>query len=468
MATKTPPPMDSHESRDEVEEIIRYDSTIENMITVLGNDWTNSIHTAPSAMATFTKCSVIGASQSAARVSIENEELQKLSKFPGLSANMLHCSQLGLNTFCKAHSEMETIANWALLVSKRGGSVNQIIKYISKPQSESTKKFIKIYVGSLDKASGICGRATDEMKQCCEEWNIFLQLLHKAVTTSKDGVNIKEFATKDESNRQKDKIEVASAREHRAKAIVDKEEANLQNIREWHESISRSLGTELERSTGLYAIGVAGISGLHSLYAEHKMSKARERYEAMIRMREAADLERKALEADLKKLSDQNTSLGEVKNIIGRAIEQLSNLQHQIIQLLTLFQSVSKKVKELVEHHNVLFIEHTEDCASLDKDSSGDIEDLCNTAAEVRKEFANIHVIAAVYAKVSSVTIMPGFSKLNEFLKSVDMSDSLEQQSNYDKSATALEEIDNWRDEAIEKVNCTIKEVRWSAGLMGA
>lgn len=313
-------------------------------------------------------------------------------------------------------------------------------------------------MGLMELASGSCKNATDEMMQCCQEWDDFLQLFHKVVLRKNEEVIADELTTKDKSNLQRDKLEVARLREDRAKERVDKEEAYLQGIRKSHESTTRALDNAREQSTGLYAIGAAGISGIHYVYANLRTGAARERHEAMIRMRETAELERKALEADLVKLSDQNTSLDEVKVIVGRAIKELSRLQSHITRLLLLFKGVSEKVHQLQEYHNTVFFAHTEHYTSLNENSSGDIQNLYDTATEVRKEFANIHVIAAVYAEVSNVVIMPGFEKLNELLVSADKSDSAKQQTNYDMSAKAFVEIDEWRDKADRDINSMIKK----------
>lgn len=107
-------PVDSYEAQEEIEEIT---------ITDMASGGMKGIHIVPYAMSTFTKCTVITASGSASQVPITHGGLVKLSQCPGLSANMLHCTQLGLNTFRKAHTEMKTIASWALTVAKTGGTV---------------------------------------------------------------------------------------------------------------------------------------------------------------------------------------------------------------------------------------------------------------------------------------------------------------------------------------------------------
>ncbi|KAK6496092.1 hypothetical protein TWF481_002116 [Arthrobotrys musiformis] len=385
----------------------------------LEDDWSRELQAAPNLIHIMGICAALTSKKEVLTMEIQDSRLTN----KGLLPNLLHLSNCGQSAFHQVHSDTYKIAIRSEDIGRDGGYIDRIIKNFDKDDPRAKRRLERALNGleeqvKLSKAEGQVTEAT------FSDWRQKTEILHEAVTEERRKMYIV-LSNKIEGEKEvRMKHEVAEGDKIRAEksfneAKVAADDAKNAASKAYNDIRSaKGVAGKVAVSMVVGTFGPLLYTAFEGLMAYNK-ARGAERAKHTLELQSDA---LKQLERDLQKIGlevDATNSETErwkaVYGAVDLALQNLTGLQHHIQEMVKYFRSLSDQIEILSEkcHEKVRRVVQETESDEDGKVDEEDLEELLDSARQIKAFALVVHAKARVYASVSQTEIFRGFQLIN-------------------------------------------------------
>ncbi|KAH7303162.1 hypothetical protein B0I35DRAFT_517483 [Stachybotrys elegans] len=306
-----------------------------------GKEWGKQIQGAPQRVILMAHCKVLVSTPSAMALQLSGSGL----KYNSLFANINHCNQIGQDTFRSTAVRMERVGHLSYEMSKSGGIIETMLKYMEPDQSEIRNKLFQSYimagVNSIEESVTLIRQVDEEFKVWVKVTVDLLRALDDKAASNQ---------TRNRETEGKIKAQLLEKKLLEKELEVEKRELEdfekrFQKAIRTYEHIVNSLPGTIASAGAMVAAAtavglgpevlamVAAFGGMHHawLWCRQQTRKSTIR---------SLENETSTLRDRLKQLSGEHQSIQEVVTIVKKTLQDLQQLQEQITHFMDFLMNI--------------------------------------------------------------------------------------------------------------------------------
>ncbi|KAL3473103.1 hypothetical protein BJX99DRAFT_261649 [Aspergillus californicus] len=383
-------------------------------------DWNITFRAGPDAIGILAECILITSRPNVIGLEVTGDGL----KYTALSTNVIHCAEVGNETFRETAEKMEQLAGLTHGLSRSGGTIDEMLEFSEPGQSECRDSVLADLVARGQEDITLCMNAIEDVNTSFNGWCNLTRALHLAL---RDTHSLK--------SREKQNI-TNDIKKHRAdkemkEELRKKEEARM---KEKHEQIQKTQANEewcediiqkIIMHAGAHGVSAAVVSAeaitiapvfvVVSAAAFLYYVTLRADLESMEQAQAKRDQEiqeleesRAQLEAALAQLSEDSRSIDEIAQIVERSIDRVTKLQQLIRKFMEFLRDMNIIISKTVRDSRWVYKGFQR------KDGFGDSKKLLTNAFEMKTRLIFASKASDVYNAVSTQYILPMLDILPE------------------------------------------------------
>ncbi|KAL3468133.1 hypothetical protein BJX64DRAFT_283016 [Aspergillus heterothallicus] len=320
-------------------------------------DWSMTFRAGPDSIGILAECILI-----TARPRVRGIEIPGL-KFKALSANVLHCAEIGSETFRETAKHMDLLAELTDELSMPGGLIDTMLKFSEPGQSQDRDDVLADIIAEGEQSITHCMGAIEMVSASFKGWCELTKSLHLALQETLGRKDREKDAVKNDIKKHEADKEVKEEQRRKNEEKMRAKHEEMQKTREkkeWYENTVQKIvkGNPLSIRISpavlaapevasvvpvVAAVGAVGaIAFLHyvTLKADlSSMEEAQAKRDEEIRELEQSKAE---LEATLAQLSEDSKSIVEIAHIVGDSIQKVTELQQLIQKFMDFLSQIFK------------------------------------------------------------------------------------------------------------------------------
>ncbi|KAL2830418.1 hypothetical protein BJY01DRAFT_254638 [Aspergillus pseudoustus] len=335
-------------------------------------------------------------------------------KYETLSANIIHCANVGNDTFRETAENMELLAELTCELSQPDGIIDKMLEFSEPGQSKDRDELLADIIAQGEESIIDCTNAIEKVSASFNGWCTLTKALHLALRDTLGRKQREEKNLEDEINKHEADKELKEEQKRKEEARMKEKHEQMQKTREkkeWYENnvekivmrggmsaILASAPEIISITPVLVAVGAAAFVHYVTLKADlSSMEDAQAKRDQEIRELEESKTH---LELALVQLSKESKSIDEVAKIVERSISRVTELQQLTQRFMGFLRDMNRIISYSVRRSKRVY------SGFKKKDSFVDPE-IFKNAFDMKIRFIFASKASNVYNAVSSQYILP-------------------------------------------------------------
>ncbi|KAH7144229.1 hypothetical protein B0J13DRAFT_622795 [Dactylonectria estremocensis] len=400
-------------------------------------EWGIQIQGAPQCVILMAQCKLLVSKPSAMALQLTGSGL----KYDSLFANINHCTQLGQDTFRSTAVRMERVGHLAHEMSKPGGIIETMLKYIDPKQSSIRDKRFHSYVmtglNTIDESVTMIRQVGREFT----EWGTVTANLLRALEEKAASNTTRQIETKNTLEAQSlEKQRLEKELELEKKELEDLEKRFQKAIQTYEQIVNSLPATIVSAGAMVAAAAAVGLApevlAVGTAYGSMNYAWIWFRQNTRKSTIRTLDNETSSLRDRLEQLSGETKSINEVARIVKGTLADLNQLQVQIKLFMEFLENIQTMMAIIKDGKDRVFMKNLTllDREELKRDTDLKKE-ILSDALLMKNRFLIASKAAALYNDVSRGFVIPGVRWVAELC--IDSRD--------DSVEDKVKEIEMWR-----------------------
>jgi hypothetical protein len=140
-------------------------------------DWSMVFRAGPDSIGILGECILLTSGSNAMGIELKGPGLE----YTTLSANIVHCADVGAATFREAAQNMNLLARLTDELSRPNGTIETMLKFCNPNQSEARDRHLQRYFQNGEEMVKQCIAAIEEIQKSFKFWSERTKALHYAL-----------------------------------------------------------------------------------------------------------------------------------------------------------------------------------------------------------------------------------------------------------------------------------------------